>query len=474
MASDKKWTIWTIFQGKDQLSGTIAKINQNVRKMSATASGMSRTMMGGFDSLRTAANFFIAGQITRKLVEFGEKGDMLSKTARQLGLTAESLEQLQFAAERQGITSEDFVKSFQNMNKFVGQARAGTGAISTLLQKTNPQMLEQLKHVKNSEEAFNLLANAISKMPNKMDAAALSAAAFGRTGPQFLIMSENGVAGINALREEATKYGLISNEAAQKSEEFQDAITNLTAAGKGFMYAVLSPTIKLLTPVISLFTNLLSQHRELIFVMGGAVVAYVGLAQGLKVYATMLKIVPVLTKAWTFAQKLLNLAFVSSPIGWIVLGITALIVIVVLIIKHWKEFGAWFRKVGDWIAMIWSRVVEGFKSAFQWIKNVFAIGIRVALLIAFAPLFAIYAAVKAVIDLVKGKSLKEALGNFNPMGFIKNGFGGGEETRTSPNASSTTTTNKSVVDVNLNNVPRGSTVRQQGNAPGVTLALGHN
>lgn len=43
------------------------------------------------------------------------------------------------------------------------------------------------------------------------------------------------------------------------------------------------------------------------------------------------------TTVLTGAVNLLNLAFVATPIGWIVLGIAGIITAVVLLYKAWKE-----------------------------------------------------------------------------------------------------------------------------------------
>jgi TP901 family phage tail tape measure protein len=84
------------------------------------------------------------------------------------------------------------------------------------------------------------------------------------------------------------------------------------------------------------------------------------------------------TWAMTAAQKALNFAFVSTPIGWIVLGIGAVIAIGVLLVKNWgkikKAAGKlWegiksvFSGIGDWFAGIWGGIKAGFKAFINFI-----------------------------------------------------------------------------------------------------------
>jgi hypothetical protein len=84
------------------------------------------------------------------------------------------------------------------------------------------------------------------------------------------------------------------------------------------------------------------------------------------------------TKAMTLAQKGLRLAFVSTPIGWIVLGIMAIIAVVILLVKNWKKVKAaakvvWngiknvFGSIGTWFSGIWDGVKSGFKAFINFI-----------------------------------------------------------------------------------------------------------
>jgi phage-related protein len=70
-----------------------------------------------------------------------------------------------------------------------------------------------------------------------------------------------------------------------------------------------------------------------------------------------------ITAASAVAMRLLNAAFIASPIGWIVLGIGAVVTAFVLL---WNKSAA-FR---DFFIGIWNAIKAGVGAAIDWIKGV--------------------------------------------------------------------------------------------------------
>lgn len=62
------------------------------------------------------------------------------------------------------------------------------------------------------------------------------------------------------------------------------------------------------------------------------------------------------------AQGVLNAVMSANPIGLIILGITALVVAVMAMVKHWDAFGAFFKK-------LWQGIKDVFSTVVDWIKE---------------------------------------------------------------------------------------------------------
>lgn len=67
--------------------------------------------------------------------------------------------------------------------------------------------------------------------------------------------------------------------------------------------------------------------------------------------------------------KLMNLAFVSTPIGWIVLGITALIAAGVLLYKNWDKVKAAAGSLWESIKEKFGNIKDGIVGAFETAKE---------------------------------------------------------------------------------------------------------
>ena len=237
---------------RKEYTQTSRALEKNTQK-SIRAAKRAKALKTAFLAVGAAA--VAAGALfVKNAFAIAKAGDEYAKTGRIIGVTAEDLQELRFVAERSGVGPAKFTESMKKMNKAIGDTRVGSGALTTLLQNQNPELLKQIQNVKSNEEAFSLLNTAIADTENIQDKAALAQAAFGKTGQDMINIANLGAKEIAALREEARGYGLITNDAALQSEKLMDAQTNLKAALSGVRTEVATSMIPAFTK-LSIFAT---------------------------------------------------------------------------------------------------------------------------------------------------------------------------------------------------------------------------
>lgn len=436
-----KFTISSIFQAVDKITGPTKKMQKSVTGFSKASQRGFQGMSTGLRTMRRlitgVAAVLATGAIAKGITKFAEQGDMISKTSRQIGMTAEALQELQFAAERQGISTEDFTKSMQKMNKNVGEARAGTGALTTLLNKTNPALLEQLKLVENSEEAFNLLVEEIEGQANQMDKAAIANAAFGRSGKNMLILAEGGTEAIADLREEARKYGgVISDEAAKGSEVFVDSLTNLKSAMQGLRNNALAPLISKIQPLLQQFADFIARNKDLIALRAQQIFNAITFAvEKLVKFAT-----PLVRTIIKIAKELTSM-FTETEIGTKIIDL----------------LGSAFKAIVPAVKLMWKVVKPILKLFLTVLEPILDI------------VNGIVKGIGAVADFLGKGNEGPSMADYEAASRGRAGLIGRNDGLIE---SRSTTTNRSTVDVNFNNPPAGTAIKQKGKAPDVNLNLG--
>src|SRR6056297_1650567 len=104
------------------------RVQRFQKKSTASLSQASK----GFDLVSAAARRILpalaAGVVIGELQRITAEMDEIGKTADQIGVTTDALQELRFVAEGAGVTQEKFTSSLERFYKRLGEAEMGTGA----------------------------------------------------------------------------------------------------------------------------------------------------------------------------------------------------------------------------------------------------------------------------------------------------------------------------------------------------------
>lgn len=163
--------------------------------------------------------------------------DRLAKQADRLKLTTQSLAAFRHAAGLAGVDVENMEKSMAKMSRNVFEAATGNENLANTFDKLGLSA-DKLNRM-SPEEQYNTITDALNRLKNANEKAAVAQEIFGKGGLEMMTMIEGGAAAIESARQEADLLGLsLSRVDAAKVELANDAMGRLQAAGEGFMQQV--------------------------------------------------------------------------------------------------------------------------------------------------------------------------------------------------------------------------------------------
>jgi hypothetical protein len=154
----------------------------------------------------------------------------LINTAEAAGMTTQRVQELRAAMMASGVSTQQFDAALEKFAVKMGEVRARTRGFYKFLQDHLPTVATQLRQTNNQAEAFDVLANAVSRLGTAEERALLVKNAFEESNLQLTkSLTRLGSEGFGAAAKEADKYALVAGEEAlQKTKELKDAFDKLS------------------------------------------------------------------------------------------------------------------------------------------------------------------------------------------------------------------------------------------------------
>lgn len=183
------------------------------------------------------------------------KLDALGKKAQNLDLPVEQFQALRSQAEHAGLSTDDLDGSMFRLTKRLGVLQTtGSGALGSFLKKGKNPLYQQLKTVKNTDEAYQKILESFSKLKTNQERMAFADAAFGDSGRRMLIMLREGTQGLTNARKELNDLGGgANNKDVATAADYNDALQKIGEAIDSIKIKALTPIIRQLTKSFNLF-----------------------------------------------------------------------------------------------------------------------------------------------------------------------------------------------------------------------------
>lgn len=412
------FAVRTIIGAVDKFSTILGHMGVNMGKFGEKAHGAFALAERGASIFKSVlgANL-VSGAIQRighaiedlpnLVTDFAERGEQIGRTAQMLGITADAYQRLAYAAKLTDTPTEAFDMSMRKLNLAIGQGERGMGPLIKQMYRLNAPLAAQLRTVRNADEAFMDVADAVSKTTDVQRRAAIVTAAFGKAGQQMLPMLLKGREGLMELRKAA--LDVIPDDALHAADRFNVGMKILKANVQSVKDQVLGFVVKAVTPYLEKAIIWLQANREIIATkIENFITRFANSLRDAKPYLLFLwnaaswliknwPLLIVVYGAWTAAQLALDAAMLASGIPEIVIGITAMIAAVIMVIKYWKEITGALQAAWNWFDRLYNK----------------SLILRNAIFFLASPIWLVVEAIRTLVDLLSGRGLK-SFENFIP------------------------------------------------------------
>lgn len=241
---------------KDFKSG-LATVQSDMKGLSGTIMKHNKAIGGAMLGMGTA----IAGAGLMSVKTYAETGDAVAKMAKRTGFTTETLSELKHAMELSGASFEGIEKASRTLSGAIIDSAAGLETYTRAFDRIGLKA-EDLIGL-SIDEQFVKVAEALAATEDDTVRTATAMDLFGRTGTALLPMFDQGIEGLNAMRQEAHELGIVfDEEAAAKAENMKDAVLRMERAIQSIAISIADVLIPALQPLIDLMTSIISGVRR--------------------------------------------------------------------------------------------------------------------------------------------------------------------------------------------------------------------
>lgn len=172
----------------------------------------------------------------------------LDDLANRTGVSTQSLQAYQFAAEVSGVSIETFGRSIQKLLINLGEAQTGNKAAIKSFADLGISVAELAGLT--PEQTFERVAAAISELPNPSQQAAAAVGLFGKAGAELVPVFREGAGFLGEMRAEAERLGLVLNQdQVQGLAALDDTIGKVSASFQALQQRIVAELAPALTQV---------------------------------------------------------------------------------------------------------------------------------------------------------------------------------------------------------------------------------
>jgi len=227
-------------------------------KFGKVMKGLKTSMLAG--AVAVAA---VGTALTAIAIKTAKADDEVGKFSDRIGVSTEALSEWQYVAELSGVEANVLNKSWQNMTKNVQDAAGGIGEAKDALEGLGIEAGDIASL--GIDEQFEVITASLADVTDESQRVAMAFDIFGGRGVGVLQMLKNGTEGMEAMRLEAIKLGIVVSEGqAASAAIFNDSMTAMGHSMRGVSRGIGQEIMPALATGMQMFTDFVVNNREAI------------------------------------------------------------------------------------------------------------------------------------------------------------------------------------------------------------------
>ena len=192
----------------------------------------------------------------------GDYTARIARNARQIGITAEQYQELEYAAEQAGIKQEVFFDNIRQFNSVIGRAADGSTEYEKKFRQLGISLKDGRGNLKNVNTLFNELADVFKNSKNDAAEAAAAFKLFGETGARLASVLNLGKEGLQKVRNEAHRLGIIlSTQTVLAGEQFTKQLEKAKRIINSLVVVIGSSLLPVVNQLLSKFAEFTTKEN---------------------------------------------------------------------------------------------------------------------------------------------------------------------------------------------------------------------
>lgn len=350
------------------LNTQLQKTDDNIKKLSGINVAAISKIGTSFTKYVTAPAIAAATALSALAVKTANTVDELDGSAKKLGVSIEALQEWHHAANSVGSSADVLDKAFIRVNSILGQIASGDGSKVADSLAAIGLTVDDLRGL-NTEDSFEVIRKALAGIEDQATRTAVANTFFGEKlgsdlNPIIIASADE----LNGYKEEARKFGLVTEDNASVVLKFKDTLNTLKLA-------VTSLSLELSTTFIPLFEAVVVTLRDKVIPTVKKVIDWwQGLSQGVRTtigvisgilvaigptlvgFTKILTVVKAVKTAFTAVSGAIQIA--GATIKFASLGWAALIAVIAVVLLQNEKFRELLKRLIDILMSLVNKIVE--------------------------------------------------------------------------------------------------------------------